>query len=41
MTNEKEIKDMADFDLPEVDGPKATKRVHKGPDDTTCTSCEG
>lgn len=39
MTNEKEI--IVDFELPEVEGAKAKPRIHKGPDDSTCTSCEG
>jgi hypothetical protein len=29
------------FELPKVDGPKATPRVHRGPGDNTCTACEG
>jgi len=30
------------FDLPEpLPGPKPKPRIHKGPDDSTCVSCEG
>ena len=31
-----------DFDLPDVSGgAKAKPRIHRGPDDSTCVSCEG
>lgn len=41
MTNENEIKDIADFELPEMDsGNKASApRITIG--GSTCTSCEG
>ena len=33
----------ANFDLPapDPDAPKAKPRIHKGPSDSTCVSCEG
>jgi len=36
-------KDVPDFDLPDVSGESvpAKPRVHRGPDDNTCVSCEG
>ena len=36
-------KDVPDFDLPDVSGESAPAkpRVHQGPDDSTCVSCEG
>lgn len=30
-----------DFDLPEVEGLSNSPRVHQGPGDSVCTSCEG
>lgn len=41
MTNEDKAKiDVVDFDLPELESNN-TPRVHRGPGDSTCTSCEG
>lgn len=37
MTNEN---NEYDFELPEVE-VASKPRVHKGPDESTCTSCEG
>jgi len=30
-----------DFDLPEVETVTTAPRVHRGPDSSTCTACEG
>lgn len=42
MSTEDQKKEELDFDLPDVsDGKVAKPRIHKGPDDSTCISCEG
>lgn len=30
-----------DFDLPTVESSSSPIKLHKGPGDSTCTSCEG
>lgn len=37
MTNENET----NFDLPELESNSPTLKIHTGPGDSACTSCEG
>jgi hypothetical protein len=41
--NQKKEETKTDFELPDVseEGAKMAPRIHKGPQDSTCVSCEG